>query len=529
MAKDALINRLKTLTAFRALFVTVLLGTFFVFDIGYSIFPYPHQVLYLIIFLYALTIAYSLMLLRIGTPVFAYAQLSIDVLSAIALIFLTGGIESWFSSILLLIVIAAAIILNKRAGYIMATLSSVFYGSLVDFQYYGLLPIPFNPMLTERDFLYNIFSHIFALYLTAYLTGYLSSRLERVTNRLEKKATDLRDLALFNKDVIEGMPSGLFTAEPGGKVLLFNRAAETITGIERAAALGRNISGILPFIDRLEEAQRIEGAVVSQGKNKVIGLTVSKMHDASGMSTGFIGIFNDLTELKKMQEEIKQKERLADIGELSANIAHEIRNPLASLKGSIEMLREDTLPAGHKEKLMEIALAEMNRLNIIITDFLSYSRPGAPEPVVFDLNQMLDEAVGMFEQMEAQGVSFERKFSGRLEIKADPQRLQQVFWNLGINAIEAMPDGGSLTIGTTNGRETVEVSFEDTGTGISPENAKKVFYPFFTTKNKGTGLGLSIAYRIIEDHGGKITFQRRSGGGMKFKILLYKDGIKEAT
>ena len=537
MAKDPLSGRLRALTAFRALFVTVLLGTFLIFEIGYGIFPYPREVLYLIISLYILTIAYALLLRKAPSAAHAYLQLALDVLSAIALIFLTGGIESWFTSVLMLVVIAAAIVLGKRAGYITATLGGVFYGLLIDFQFYGILHIPFDPLLGEKDILYNIFSHIVALYLTAYLTGYLSSRLERVTTRLEKKSLDLRDLALFNREVIEAMPSGLFTTNLGGRVLLFNRAAEETTGIEQASAAGRHISEIMPFVSATGETHRVEGTLRAKDKERVIGLTISKMRDARGTETGYIGIFDDLTDIKRLEEEIKQKERLADIGELAANIAHEIRNPLASLKGSIEMLRENMASPEHKSRLMDIALGEMNRLNSIITDFLNYSRPKPIEPVTFDLNQLIGETVEMLGKMDdADGITFIKNLNGGLVLRADPQRLQQVFWNLGINAVEAMtatadkPGGkGSLVVSTNIvggpeglGSPSVEIVFEDTGPGVSPENMKKVFYPFFTTKDKGTGLGLSIAYRIIEDHGGGISLSNRPGGGARFKIILPK-------
>ncbi len=517
--ENALLRRLKALTTFRAFFVTVLLGSFFVFEIGLRIFPYPQSVLHLIVLLYILTIAYALLLSAgVGTRLFAYVQLCLDLLSAVSLIFLTGGIESWFSFLLLLIVIAGAIVLGKRAGYLTATLGGVLYGSLIDLQYYGLLPIPYETMLREKDFLYNIFSHIAGLYLTAYLIGHLTSGLEKATTSLEKKETVLRDLALFNKEVIEGMPSGLFTTDTEGSLLLWNRSAEEITGLKREAVMGNDIRTVLPFMGDLGAKERTEG--VLESANKVIGLTVSPMKDASGAYTGWIGIFEDLSELKRMQEEMKHKERLADIGELAANMAHEIRNPLASLKGSIEMLGENSVSSAHKERLMEIALGEMDRLNSIITDFLAYSRPRPLEFQRFDLNQMLDEMLQMLRSRNPEGVVFTKNGRDPLVIKGDPQRLQQVFWNLCINAIEAMPGGGRLDISASGANGRVEIAFRDTGAGISPENLKRVFYPFFTTKEKGTGLGLSIAYGIVEAHKGRLAVWSKKGEGAVFKVFL---------
>lgn len=514
MKEDVLGKKLKTLIAFRAFFVTVLLGSFFVFQIGYKIFPYPSAVQYLIVFLYSLTLLYVFLLGRVKSLPFAYIQLCIDVASAVALIFFTGGIESWFSSLMLLIVIAAAVVVNKRAGYVTFALSSILYGSLIDLQFYKILPIPYDPMLFEKDFLYNIFSHISALYLTAYLTGHL-------TSGLEKKDIDLQDLTLFNKEVIENTPSGLFTTDIMGRVLLFNRAAENITGIDRTAAVGQYINRIFPFMGKhIQERNRVEAVVEFRGQRKVIGVTVSRMRDAKGKDTGFIGIFQDLTELKKMAEEMKQKEKMAAIGELSANIAHEIRNPLASLKGSVEMLRENTMTEEQKGKLMSIALGEMDRLNSIITDFLSYSRPGVLEMQSFDLHGMLDETIELLKKRDAENVSIQGDFTGPLYINADPQKLKQVFWNLGINALDEMPDGGRLIVSTDNWGDFIRISFRDTGRGISAENMDKVFYPFFTTKERGTGLGLSIAYRIVDDHNGQVRVKSGPGAGTRFDIFI---------
>jgi signal transduction histidine kinase len=223
---------------------------------------------------------------------------------------------------------------------------------------------------------------------------------------------------------------------------------------------------------------------------------------------------------------MKQKEKWAAIGELSSNIAHEIRNPLASLKGSIEMLKEDSVPKNYKQRLMEIALNEMERLDRIITDFLTYSRPTPPEFKRFELHSMLDETIELLKNVEQNNISINKKYTGRLELNADPQKMRQVFWNLGINSIEAMPEGGELIISTRNMDRSAEITFKDFGAGIDEKNIEKIFYPFFTTKENGTGLGLAIAYRIIEEHNGKINVNSRPGVGTTFEIILPKTDEK---
>ncbi len=244
------------------------------------------------------------------------------------------------------------------------------------------------------------------------------------------------------------------------------------------------------------------------------------MRDAKGKDTGFIGAFQDLTELKRMAEEIKQKEKWAAIGELSANIAHEIRNPLASLKSSVEMLREDATPFEKKDTLMSIAISEMDRLNRIISGFLTYSRPSSLDVQDCDLRSILDRTLDLLGNRQSQGVTILKNYSGPLEIKADPLKLEQVFLNLGLNALESMPQGGSLEVSASGQDDNVEITFTDTGVGIPVDEHEKVFYPFFTTKAEGTGLGLSIAHRIIEDHNGRITLNSNPRGGATFSILI---------
>jgi two-component system sensor histidine kinase PilS (NtrC family) len=523
MPNDALFKRLKALIIFRAFFVTFLLGTFLIFKIGYYKFPFHSGIPYLIISLYAFSFLYAALLYKVSNLVaFGYVQLTIDAAATILLILFTGGIESWFSFVMLLSVIASVITMNEKTGYIVATLCSLLYGTMIDLQFYGVIPITFDYLVKQKDFLYNIFSHITALYLTAYLMGYLSSRLERTSKRLEEKDSDLKDLALFNEELIESLPSGLFTTDLSGTILIFNKAAEHITGVNRVHAAGKNISSLFPFITSVDETERAEGKISVGGVLRTMGLSVSASMDTAGNKMGYICIFQDITELKNMEEELKHKETLAAIGELSANMAHEIRNPLASLKGSIEILKEGALTKDHGEKLMNIAINEMDRLNKIITDFLTYSRPRQPEFFKFDLHAVLDETIDLLNNsiVNKEGITIRKDFEGPNEIVADSQKLRQVFLNLGMNAIESLQNGGQLTIGTKRVNDRVTIFFRDSGVGIPEENLKEIFYPFYTTKDKGTGLGLSIAYRIIEEHDGRIKVYSSRGRGTTFEVVI---------
>lgn len=515
-------GKIKALIFFRIFFVTLLLGSFSLFNIGHYKITFPQGVIYLIIFIYILSVLYFFLLNRVrNLYLFAYAQLIIDAIGEIVLIYLTGGIESWFTSIMLLTVMASPIVLNKRAGYAIATILSILYGSMLDLQYYGVINLSYGSALREKDFLYNIFTHITALYLTAYLSGYLVSRLERTAKKLEEKDIDLQDLTLFNRELIESLPSGLLTTDIEGNILIFNRAAEAITGISRSKVIGENIRELFPFLTPPFEVHRKEATINLNGDEKIVGLTISETLNSDGEKTGYICVFQDITHLKRLEAELSYKKTLATIGELSANMAHEIRNPLASLKGSIEMLKEGRLSDEQARRLMEIAINEMDRLNKIITDFLMYSRPSPPEFSVFDLNELINETLEMIKLNPAIGsISIKKRFNGPLPIMGDAQKLRQVFLNLTNNAIEAMVNGGELIVSTALTSNSVKIVFKDSGIGIPKDEIGKVFYPFYTTKEGGTGLGLSIVYRIIEEHKGSVRLDSKPGEGTIFEIEL---------
>ena len=524
MAAVALISRLRALIAFRALFVSLLLGSAFLLQIEF--FPGPKAISFFIIALYLLTIIYAVLVQRIRRlHLFAYTQLILDVVSEIALIYITGGIESWFPFTLILTVICSSIVLNRRAGYVMASMGSILYGMLLDLQYYGVLPIGYQGVMQAKQVLYNIFIHTISLYITAYLTGYLAMRLEKTEEKLEERNSDLRYLEYFNMKVIDSLPSGLFTTDRDCNVVIFNKAAARIAGVNHAEVIGSNITKVLPFLKFPFRTGRNEAVLqLPDQEKKIIGINVSVLRDVAGQETGYIGIFQDLTQLKELEAEMKNREKMAAIGELSANIAHEIRNPLASLKGSIEMLREAKIPEKHRDKLMGIAVDEMQRLDNIVTDFLTYSRPRPLEMREVDLHELLRDTLSLLQNAEQNGknIAVRPAFDGEMIIRLDPASIRQVFWNLGINAVEAMPQGGVLTVSTRDLPRRVSIRFSDTGPGIPPEDLAKIFYPFFTKKERGTGLGLSIAYRIVEEHKGRLTVKSTPGAGTTFEIILPK-------
>lgn len=522
-----LIKRVNALIYIRVVVVTILLDSFYIFKIGYDKLSSPAGLSYFIAALYFLTIIYALALRRIKTDsafiLFAYLQLIIDIIAETALIYLTGGIESMFSFMYLLSILSAGIILSRRACYIAATLSSILYGLLMDLQMYNVITSG-KGVVTEKDYFYNIFAHITAFYLVGYLSGYLSEKLNRANKSLEERDTVLSDLKAFSRYVIESMPSGIFTTDLDRKIISFNTAAQEITRLSHADVVGRTPEEIFPFLMSIHDTpERVEGEIQRNDETFPIGMRVSKLKDSAGKPIGQIGVFQDLTELKAMEAEVKRKEKWAMIGELSASIAHELRNPLASLKGSVEMLREKKVSEEQADHLMKIALSEMDRLNGIITDFLLYARPQELDKKPFDLHQYLSNVITLLQSSEPvmEDVTISARLDGSLFVTGDAGQMQQVFWNLGLNAMDAVSAGGHVDIYTRKRNNAVEIVFSDNGAGISRDDIDSIFYPFFTTKEKGTGLGLSIARKITEEHGGKIEVESAGPGkGTTFKVIL---------
>jgi len=536
MLEDA-IRRLRVLIFTRALVVTLLLGSFYVFQVeglkllSLSIFSY------FIVSLYALTIIYAASLRFINKlssfTVLASIQIFIDVITEAILVYLTGGIESWFAFTFLLTIISASVVLNRQVSFYAASLSSILYGVIMEFQFYGILPTYTGNIFNARDYLYNIFIYITAFYLVAILSGYLAERLRVVTQTLKKRDEYIDNLKTLSKDIVESMPSGVFTTDLNWRIVTFNVSAQKITIRTIAEVIGKTPQYIFPFLENTHDPfDRIEGKIQRQDKTIHIGIRFSRLENSEGMPIGMIGVFQDLTKVKTMEKEMQKKEKWAVVGELSALIAHELRNPLASLKASVEMLRDKKTSEQHGEQLMKIALSEMDRLNGIVTDFLIYAKPQQPRKDSIDLHQSLRDLVTMLRSSitNKKDVKISGDFDGELLMTVDSRQLQQVFWNLGINAIDAISDSGEIFISTGRKDNAVEVIFRDTGKGINAKDIDKIFYPFFTTKEEGTGLGLAIAQRITEEHGGKIKVESQGPGtGTTFRIILFFDKAKNSA
>ncbi|MBS1112191.1 MAG: signal transduction histidine kinase, partial [Nitrospirae bacterium] len=337
--QEIMIKRLKGFILFRTLVVTILLGSFYIFRISYGTTVYPAGFSFLIVSLYMLTIIYVVALRWVksasGYTVFVYIQIINDIIAEAILLYLTGGISSGFAFLFPLTIVAASILLNRKACFIIATLCSILYGTLISLQFFEIIPIAAQLGRDAKEYFYNIFANITAFYLIAFLSGSLSERLRKTAKSLEEKNIAVNDLQTFSRDMVESMPSGVLTINMERKIITFNSSAQKITQYNYEEVSGREPEEIFPFLTKAEtEFERSEGEIYRNSKKIIIGIRFSILRNSSGEPIGQIGVFQDLTELKAMEAAIRRSLKWVSIGELSASIAHELRNPLASLKAS---------------------------------------------------------------------------------------------------------------------------------------------------------------------------------------------------
>jgi two-component system sensor histidine kinase PilS (NtrC family) len=545
---DALRLKLKWLMGIRVAFVSLTLGVWIYLQLDGETPSIPAYSL--IIATYLLTIVYSFLVNRIrsasGLQFLAYVQIGIDMLCESLLVSITGGVESPFSLLYVISITAASALLSRRGGLVGASAAAILYGGLVDLQYYRssydllLFSTWLAPTsLTAPTIFYKLAINVVGFIMVGYLTGTLAEKLKRTDERLEKKARALVGFQELHHCILESIESGVFTTDNQGLVTSFNRRAQDITGYSKtevygylwwdlfswSSILGQRGLNLAEAPTRFEEAgQRKDGT------RYVLGLSLSPLQ-LEGVRMGLVGVFQDITPWKKMEEDMRRKQWLARIGEMSAGMAHEVRNPLAALSGAIQVLRKDLQPADANRSLLDLVLRETARLNAIVTDFLQYARPRRLNLQRCDVHDLLDETLRMLEQTPPYDVTinFIRDFAADVVTASlDHDQMRQVCLNLGLNACQSMPQGGSLRVSTrrssllTGGLEAdaIEIMFTDTGAGISPEDLGKIFYPFFTTKQGGTGLGLSVVYRILDEHGGTVNLESVLGEGTSARLVL---------
>jgi len=397
--------------------------------------------------------------------------------------------------------------------------------------------------------------------LVAWLASLLAAELRRAGEALQQRTSDLSRLQTLHERTVESLKSGLLTIDLEGRITSFNSEAERIANRNRAQVLGSDVENILPGIrEHLptdssgadEESGSSRGRMTyrrQDGALRHLGIGTYVLRDGDAGVEGYVVIFQDVTDVVEMEVSLRQSERLAAIGELSASIAHEIRNPLAAISGSIEMLqggKRGCNASDDSAHLMQIALREVDRLNHLISDFLQYARPGPLRRETIPLREVIAEVLKMFDAASPDGIEIDSGVEEGLTVYADCDQLRQVLWNLVINAAEAMPRGGHLHVfaktveeggsqgGAPRGRKDqkgeegkarwLEIGVADDGLGIPPGKLDRIFDPFFTTKKNGSGLGLATVHRIVESHGGVVRLESELDVGTTVRIRLPQAG-----
>lgn len=540
-AKDLRI-RLYWLMGFRLIVVTLLLGVSTMVQIGKS--QPVLTFLPLIAFTYGLTVVYTVLLRYVLAPRwlahFAYLQLTVDLGLETYLVANTGGIESPFSVFYIITVTSANLILRRQGGLTAAGMSVLLFGLVTNFQLSGRLGLVPPTHLSAPATIYTFGVHSLAVIVVGLLSGALADQLKRAGQSLVEKEEGLSRLQAFHENVVHSLSSGLFTTDGMGRVTTFNRAAREITLYPSEAVLGRPWWDVFNWeqanlfdsdTSTVVSPYRFEGEGRRADNSRVIiGMTLAPLTE-NGIRTGLVGVFQDLTQIRDLEEQMRRREWLATLGEMSAGMAHEIRNPLAALGGAMQMLRKDVDLDESNRHLMDIAIRETSRLDAIITEFLLYARPPALNLKDCDVNVVLADTLDLIRH-EAQShqniVIVTYPGPGGMQAQIDPDQIKQVFWNLATNAFEAMPTGGQLTISTGRRRvgaggrsgDVIEIAFQDTGEGIKKERLDKIFLPFFTTKKRGSGLGLAAVHRIVDLHGGWIRVESQEGKGSQFIVCL---------
>jgi two-component system sensor histidine kinase PilS (NtrC family) len=483
-----------------------------------------------ILFWYSLSLFYVLLLsLWQEHRLQAALQVLTDLFLVSLVVHETGGWDSSLNFLYPLVIIVASVLLTRAWAQLVAALAFILYGTVLELNYYGVVPsyCTTHPGLKALQAI--IFVNLFAFLAVAYLAGILTAKLRQVGVQLKDTSGALESLQALHENIIHSISSGLITTGLDGRITLINAAAQRLLERGPADLLGNPVSQL--FVDPLPnvESKTTHGEIRLDAPNKfrktlrvrVTALTVPERGDI-----GYVYVLDDLTEIRRLEREVRMQDRLAAVGRLAAAIAHEIRNPLTSIAGSVSMLSGVPEMNEDHRRLLDIVTRESQRLNGIITDFLAYSRTKQYHFERVDLIHLVEDTLTLMDHRmtaEKTGIKVERRFAANQAWTiADGDKLKQVFWNLCENAVRAMKDGGTLTAAVEPLENEWQISFADTGTGMTPQQIEKIFEPFQSNFEGGTGLGLAIVYQIVQAHEGKVWARSKPGQGTTLVLRLQR-------
>jgi len=556
-AGGELYRRLQLSFLLRVILVTFLLGATVVIQLSQteSFLTRPLLALYFLsgitYFITLVSIIALRFVKRLNT--LAYLQIIWEIIFVTALIYVTGGRHSIFAFLFLLAIIIGGTLQYQRGSFLAALAGTICYGIMIGGMEADWIP----PLIGENqpagwdEIIYVFFINLAAMFGIAFLSSYLTEKLRATGDELQESKRYRDELEALNDDIVLSLTSGLITLDLDNRITSFNQAAEDITGFSKSSVMEENVREFIPELAEIisllssgtgQTASRREITWRSpEGENLHLEFRISPLFGAGNVKLGTLVILNDVTEIREMEQRLRKSDRMAVVGRLAAGIAHEIRNPLASISGSIQVLAQDLELDLTSQRLMRIIFRETERLNSLITDFLLYARPAPRNIQKVRLDRLIPDIIEVYKnRADIPGdIKWSLEVEPSLEIETDPKLLEQILWNLVNNAVDSMADRGELCIrayserpgkdSLSDGNETgaeesrqpvAAIEVEDSGSGISPEIKDKIFDPFFTTRDTGTGLGLSTVYRIVEAMEGSVAVKDAQEKGTVFEIKI---------
>jgi len=452
-----------------------------------------------------------------------YVQLTFDILMITLLVYLSGGIVSPFYFLYILPIIVASIFLSRRDTLVMATVSFIAFGTLSDLLYLNI--IPFYPGFVVGDvslgtFIYNMLMSFIAFSSVSFISSYYFERISKTGEQLKNIQENLQDMILLNNSVMEKMENGFITSDAQGRIVSYNAKAAAILSLKK----GGNILNLLLSRDELPQIRKIWESNNAYYFEKnlrgySLGISLSSIEKVSSFERLLVFLITDLSAIKEIENKLKEKEHLALIGEMAAGIAHEIRNPLTSISGSVQFLRRELALEPELKKLMDIIVMESNRLSSFIEEFLNFSRQSPLEISEFDLAGVVDDVVAMISR-NLGSVRFIKKYNPGSLVRADFRKIKQLVWNLLNNAVKALQENGEVEITLFQDAGALVLSIHDFGVGMDREEVEKIFTPFYSKFAFGIGLGMNIVKRIVEEHGFRMEITSEKNLGTEVRICF---------